>query len=332
VVNYTPTITGTPAPTVSYALTGATTGTGSGTGSGSAFNIGTTTITVTATNTCGTVSCSFTIAVADAQLPVINTQPTTRTVCAGQNATFSVTAVTSPNAGGPLSYQWQLWNGSAWVNVGGATASSYTVSGATVAMNTNTFRCVVTGLCTIVNSGAATLFVNPLPTISIAAVTLNALQPTQTTNVVATVNPTGGSFVWTRNGTNIGVSGPTVGPLTVDDLGTYLAVYTDLNGCQVTSSSLVISALASDNIWIYPNPNSGQFSVRYYNQTGESVTIKVFNALGQVVYQKATATGTPYSLTTITLPATAPNGVYVVKVLGASGKELAAKKIIVSKN
>ncbi len=331
-VNYTPTITGTPAPTVTYSFSGATTGAGSGTGSGSVFNIGATTVTVTATNICATVSCMFTITVLDGQLPVINTQPANRTVCAGQNATFSVVAVTSPNAGGPLSYQWQQWNGSAWVNVSGATASSFTVNAATVAMNTNTFRCVVTGLCTIVNSGAATLFVNPLPTISIAAITLNALQPTQSTNVVATVNPPGGSFVWTRNGTNIGVSGPTVGPLTVDNLGTYLAVYTDPNGCQVTSSSLVISALASDNIWIYPNPNSGQFSVRYYNQSGESVTINVFNALGQLVYQKATGTGTPYSLTTVTLPATAANGVYIVKVLGASGKELAAKKIIVEKN
>ncbi len=331
-VNYTPTITGTPAPTVTYSFSGATTGAGSGTGSGSVFNIGATTVTVTATNICATVSCMFTITVLDGQLPVINTQPANRTVCAGQNATFSVVAVTSPNAGGPLSYQWQQWNGSAWVNVSGATASSFTVNAATVAMNTNTFRCVVTGLCTIVNSGAATLFVNPLPTISIAAITLNALQPTQSTNVVATVNPPGGSFVWTRNGTNIGVSGPTVGPLTVDNLGTYLAVYTDPNGCQVTSSSLVISALASDNIWIYPNPNSGQFSVRYYNQSGESVTINVFNALGQLVYQKATGTGTPYSLTTVTLPATAANGVYIVKVLGASGKELAAKKIIVLEN
>jgi hypothetical protein len=301
--------------------------------SGFAFPIGPTTVTSTATDVCGnTSSCTFTVTVLDGQLPVITQQPTNRTVCVGANATFSLTAVTSPNTGGPLGYQWQQWNGSAWVNVSGATASSFTVSSTTLAMNTNTFRCVVTGLCTIINSGAATLFVNPLPTISIAAVTLNTLQPTQTTNVVATVNPAGGSFVWTRNGTNIGVSGPIVGPLTVDNLGTYLAVYTDPNGCQVTSSSLVISALASDNIWIYPNPNSGQFNVRYYNQSGESATIKVFNALGQLVYQKATATGTPYSLTTVTLPATIPNGVYEVKVLGASGKELAAKKIIVNKN
>ena len=300
--------------------------------SGFAFPIGSTTVTSTATDACGnSSSCTFTVTVLDGQLPVITAQPANRTVCVGANATFSLTAITSPNAGGPLSYQWQQWNGTAWVNVSGATASSFTVSSTTLAMNTNTFRCVVTGLCTTVNSGAATLFVNPLPTISIAAITLNALQPTQSTNVVATVNPPGGSFVWTRNGTNIGVSGPTVGPLTVDNLGTYLAVYTDPNGCQVTSSSLVISALASDNIWIYPNPNNGQFSVRYYNQSGESATIRVFNALGQVVYQKATATGAPYSLTTVTLPSAIPNGVYEVKVLGASGKELAAKKIIVQK-
>lgn len=71
VVNYTVTSTGSPAPTITYSLTGATTRTGSGTGSGGIFNVGVTTVTVTASNGSGTVNCSFTITVNDVQAPTI---------------------------------------------------------------------------------------------------------------------------------------------------------------------------------------------------------------------------------------------------------------------
>jgi len=71
VVNYTVAASGNPASTLTYSLTGATTGTGSGTGSGLAFNVGATTVTVTATNACGTDVCTFTVTVVDAQDPTI---------------------------------------------------------------------------------------------------------------------------------------------------------------------------------------------------------------------------------------------------------------------
>jgi subtilisin-like proprotein convertase family protein len=329
-VTYTPTVTGSPAPTLTYSLSGATTGSGSGSGSGLSFNVGVTTVTVTATNTCATASCSFTITVNDSQLPVITAQPVNRTVCVGQNASFSVTAVTSPSANGPLAYQWQQWNGSAWVNVTGATASTYTVNSATVAMNTNTFRVVVTGLCTTINSGAATLFVNPLPTITIDAVTHTGITPGQTTTLVATANPPGGNYLWRLNGGTVSSgTAATYGPLTVDNIGAYSVVYTDPNGCTSTSNTVNITGLASENVWIYPNPNNGQFTVRFYNQTNEKATIMVYDVLGQVMQQKVITTGITYSSTVVDLGPTAAAGVYIVKVVGTGGRELAAKRIIV---
>ncbi len=68
---YTVSASGLPAPALTYAFTGATTGSGNGTGSGSSFNKGITTVTVTATNPCGAPVCSFSITVADNQLPTI---------------------------------------------------------------------------------------------------------------------------------------------------------------------------------------------------------------------------------------------------------------------
>jgi hypothetical protein len=70
VVNYTAAATGSPAPTLSYTFSGATTGSGSGTGSGQSFNIGVTTVTISAASACGTVTCTFTVTVTDSEAPV----------------------------------------------------------------------------------------------------------------------------------------------------------------------------------------------------------------------------------------------------------------------
>jgi HYR domain/Secretion system C-terminal sorting domain len=299
--------------------------------SGTAFPIGTTTVTSTATDACGnSSSCTFTVTVLDGQLPVITSQPANRTVCVGANATFSLTAITSPNAGGPLSYQWQQWNGTAWVNISGATASSFTVNSTTLAMNTNTFRCVVTGLCTIVNSGAATLFVNPLPSISLNASSPPSLLPNQTTTITAAVNPSGGNFVWSLNGNAIaGVTGSVLGPLGVDNIGTYNTVYTDPNGCVITSINIIVSGQAGDILWIYPNPNQGQFQVRYFNQQNEALSLNIYNTAGQRIMQKNFTTTTAYTKIDIDLGNSFSEGVYIVEVINAAGRRVGAKQVIV---
>ncbi len=300
--------------------------------SGTAFPIGTTTVTSTATDACGnSSSCTFTVTVADAQLPVITAHPQNRTVCAGTNATFSVTAITSPSANGPLAYQWQQWNGSAWVNISGATASSFTVSNATVAMNTNTFRVVVTGLCSVVISNAATLYVNPAPTVVITATPPPSILPNQTTTLNATTFPPGsGTFSWFFNGSVIpGATTSSLGPLNINQLGTYRVVYTDGNGCVGTSANFDVTGALSNQIWVYPNPNFGQFQVRFYNLVNEPATVNVFNAAGQKVYQRSLITGiTTYTQIDIDLGLKA-NGMYIVQIVNGSGKQLAAKQIIV---
>jgi hypothetical protein len=275
-------------------------------------------------------NCSFTVTVLDGQLPVITAQPQNRTVCVGQNATFSVTAITSPSANGPLSYQWQSWNGSAWVNVAGATSSSFTVSNTTLNQNTNSYRVLVTGLCTTVPSGHATLYVNPIPSLSLTASPLTALLPNQTTTIKATVNPPGGTFVWSLNGSVIpGAAGPEYSPVTINGIGLYRAVYTDLNGCVSVTATITIGAQPSSNLWVYPNPNTGTFNVRFYNQSGETATLKVFNGLGQVVYTQSLPLGVAYSNITVNL-GNVPAGVYVVKIMNGTGGELAAKRIVVN--
>lgn len=88
-VNYTVTEAGIPAPVLSYAFAGATTGSGSGTGTGSTFNKGNTIVTVTATSICSPpATCSFTVTVTDNEKPQITcagpvTVNTTAGLCTG---------------------------------------------------------------------------------------------------------------------------------------------------------------------------------------------------------------------------------------------------------
>ena len=298
--------------------------------SGTAFKTGTTAVNIMATDACGNTSvCSFTITLLDAQMPLITTQPVNRSICEGANTSFTVTATTSPNAGGTLTYQWQQWNGSTWINIPGAITSLFSINNATLSQNNNRYRVAISGLCTVVYSPAVSLFVNPLPTVSLAANPLSSLLPAKQTTITATVNLPGGRFLWSRNGSLLNVTGPVLGPLTVDGTGSYQLAYTTVNGCTTTSSLLTIDATPSDNLWIYPNPSNGQFNVRFYNQTGETVTVIVYDMYGRQVHNQKLLTGTAYSNINIRLNSTVASGAYLVKVISESKKELAVKKIFV---
>ncbi|MCX6317834.1 MAG: T9SS type A sorting domain-containing protein, partial [Bacteroidetes bacterium] len=118
-------------------------------------------------------------------------------------------------------------------------------------------------------------------------------------------------------------------PVNINGIGLYRAVYTDLNGCVSAAATIAIGAQPSNNLWVYPNPNTGTFNVRFFNQTGEQVTLKVFNGLGQVVYTQSLPLGVAYSNITVNL-GNVPAGVYIVKIMNGTGAELAAKRIIVN--
>ncbi len=292
--------------------------------SGSLFAIGTTLVTVTATDVCGNAStCTFNVTVSDGQLPVISLQPANRTVCAGTNATFSVT---STNA---VSYQWQQYISGTWTNITGQISSSMTLNAVTHSMNTNTYRVNVIGLCTTVTSTAASLYVNPLPAISLAASIPPILLPGQTLTITATVSPGGGSFVWYKDNAVIsGATGSSLTGLTVTNIGTYRAEYTDLNGCRSTSADLIVSAQPSGNLYVYPNPSSGQFQVRFYNSANEQATISIYDQKGARVYSRVFNTTIPYTSLNVDISRLAA-GKYLVEVVNSAGRRIGAKWIVV---
>jgi Secretion system C-terminal sorting domain len=92
----------------------------------------------------------------------ISTHPLSSTVCNGYNTSFSVAATGTA----PLSYQWQVNAGAGFTNIsnGGvytnATTPTLSITGATTAINSYIYRCVVTNGCGTATSNSATLTVN----------------------------------------------------------------------------------------------------------------------------------------------------------------------------
>jgi len=134
-----------------------------------------------------TANVSFTINPGSG--PSVSSQPSNVNVCAGGNATYSVTAT------GVTNYQWQVSTtgcGGTFTNISGATAASYTASSVTAAMNGYAYQCVLTGQCGTTTTNCASLTVNVAPAIT--------AQPTD----MAVCSGSAASFSVTATGTGVG--------------------------------------------------------------------------------------------------------------------------------
>ncbi|WP_276132624.1 choice-of-anchor L domain-containing protein [Polluticoccus soli] len=97
--------TGTPAPALTYSMTGATTASGSGNGSGTQFNVGVTNVTITATNSCGSATCNFTVTIKDVTAPVFAGVPSNTTAsCESVPTPAIVTASDNCNGATAVNY------------------------------------------------------------------------------------------------------------------------------------------------------------------------------------------------------------------------------------
>ncbi|MCB9047761.1 MAG: choice-of-anchor J domain-containing protein, partial [Chitinophagales bacterium] len=280
-----------------------------------------------ATSICQSATTDVVVNVSQPVTGVVN--PSSTAVCVGSDASFSVSA-----SGGPLTYQWQVSTdaGVTWSNIAGATAATLNLTGVAQTMNNNRYRVVISaGPCGSVNSGSATLTVNGLPNVSISAGDLS-LAPGQTTTVTGTSSPAASNWVWTLNGQILAGNSNTQ-LVDVDGMGTYEATVTDVNGCVSTTNQLVIGAEASDKLWIYPNPNSGQFQVRLFYQSnyGEKRVVSIFNSRGQLVERKEfilSYNSAPYLRMDFDLSKHG-RGVYAVKVADVYDQKIVSGLVII---
>ncbi|MBS1510527.1 MAG: T9SS type A sorting domain-containing protein [Bacteroidetes bacterium] len=163
---------------------------------------------VNGTAPCGNVTSNSGILTVNTA-PVITTQPTATTnLCSGQNVTFSVIA-----NGTAITYQWQLStdNGTTWNNItnggvySGATAASLTITGATTAMNTYRYHCVISGTCTPAATTTSALL-NVYTPITVTTAPANAtICATGTTSFSVVVTGTSPVYQW-QESTNGGTT------------------------------------------------------------------------------------------------------------------------------
>jgi extracellular elastinolytic metalloproteinase len=216
------------------------------------------------------------------RLVTITGQPTNSTVCAGVNASFSVTATGSPN---PLSYKWQVStdNGVNFTDIAGQTSSTLTFA-TTTAMNGNRYRSIVTGACGFINSNAVILTVNSQAAAILTTLPSRICVSDSVMHLSAT--PVGG--VWSGTG----ISGNNFIPASTAT-GTFILTYTytGTGGCISTANiSAKVEdcpdrniALSNNALILYPNPNNGQFFMWVNSALYNHLGMKVYASNGQLV-------------------------------------------------
>jgi len=264
------------------------------------------------------------------QSPIVfTTQPANRTSC--QNGTVTFTAAAT---GTITTTQWQVSTngGTTWTDIGGATTTTLTLTNVQPSQNGYRYRLVLTNAgCGAVNSNAATLTVNPLPTVSLglSPAGQTQLRPGMLTTVTVSSTPAGASYQWFLNG----VAQPSItgASYAVDayHLGTYTVRVTDVNGCVSTTSGVTFTALPTSQLFVYPNPTSGAFYVTYYMpNVNTRVTLTVIDMMGRRLMERHEVTNAPYTRFDFTNSKLAA-GVYIIEFRNPGGQRLAAGQLVV---
>ncbi|MFL5754462.1 MAG: S8 family serine peptidase [Bacteroidia bacterium] len=232
-------------------IAGATTSTYSATTAGS-YNV-----IITNSNTCKDTSAVTTVSVYSSPTVTANSP----VICSGD--------VTTLNGGGALSYSWTggVIDGVAFSPSG---TQTYTVTG------TDANNCA--------NTAIATVTVNQLPLVTSSA------SPNDTICSGTTVSLSGSgasTYSWS-GGISDGIA------FSPSGTQTYTVTGSDANNCSNTAAITIEvqnctgiqqQANVASLVNIFPNPNTGTFTLSIDSQKEEMVTLELVDYLGQIVYK-----------------------------------------------
>ena len=208
------------------------------------------------------------------------------TVCVNDTVVISV-----PPINGAISYTWTLPSG--WQ--GSSDSSSITVvtgsGGGLVTVTANSACGSSTALSVNIPVHPA-----PIPTIIVIGNQLNTGTFT--------------AYQWCLNGNAI--TGATGQFYTFTQQGVYTVMVTDNNGCKATSPAFTtaVNELKEENaIQLYPNPNSGEFTIN----VPAKGTVQIYDMTGRLLQTQEIKKGS----TRITLPDALPAGLYLLRFIGS---------------
>ncbi|MDP1803217.1 MAG: T9SS type A sorting domain-containing protein [Bacteroidota bacterium] len=209
------------------------------------------------------------------------------TICSGQSFTM--------NPSGAISYTYS--SGSAIVTP--STSANYTVTGSDALSCTNT--------------AISSVSVNPNPTVA-AVSNASLICVGQTASLTANGATT---YLWNTSSTN------TVLAVTPSVTTSYTVTGTT-NGCSATFTiSQAVSpctginnnVAASSNVKLYPNPNTGEFTLELIN--GSTKTIELMDVTGRVILSETTSNDKiDVNITTLS------NGIYYVRIQSNNAVEV----------
>ncbi|HKR06231.1 MAG TPA: kelch repeat-containing protein [Bacteroidia bacterium] len=273
------------------------------------------------TNSCGAVTSSA-ISVTVNSLPSATITPVgPTTFCSGGSV------VLNAPSGANKTYQWK--KGANLIS--GVTSSSYTVT------TGGNYRVIVTNTvtgCSKTSNSATVVTVNALP-----AATITPQGPVTFCaggSVVLQANTGAGlTYKWKKGSSFI--SGATLSSYTATTGGNYRVQVTNSNGCSKVSGLVAVSVPCKEgesvtvgegesvfDVNVYPNPNSGEFTIKFSNKPISSIQIELTDEIGKVINRFETN-----DETIVIKESNLAKGIYCLTVRNKS--EVVKKKISVVK-
>ncbi len=241
--------------------------------------VGTYVVILSVTNECGTVTVSQTV--------VVQGTPPVPAIGANQNSgclPFSV-QFTDQSAGNPISWEWIFQSGTPATSTDQNPLVSYSAAGTydVTLKVTNIF-----GTATQVFPAYITVQAAPIPGFTFVA--------NQTTVSFTSTSQNGISYAWDFGDLNTSTAeNPTH---TYAAPGTYTVSLAVTNNCgtSILEQTIVITSGTAEAAWIqgfrlFPNPNTGSFTVEMNGSPQDEVEFILFNALGQQVKRETSDFG-----------------------------------------
>ena len=167
----------------------------------------------------------------------------------------------------------------------------------------------------------------------ITATPSTQLLPGQTVTLAAANAPgAGNTYSWFRNGIMItGQTGNSIS-VNIDGAGNYNLKIANALGCQSTSNAIIITGASSNKMFVYPNPSTGKFQVRYFTEANnlQPLQMAVYNSAGALIYSAKYTIFGNYTPMDVDLTRHG-HGFYHIKLLDVKGKVLSTETIMVHK-
>ncbi len=185
------------------------------------------------------------------------------------------------------------------------------------------------------------VFIGKKPSIHItAAPDTNVLSGTPVTFTATTTDCSNGTYQWKKNGVDItGATGSTWTSSTISNMDTITCALHCNDTCasvkDTISNMLVMHVFTSvkgassiRSVSLYPNPNSGAFTLSGFAVKDMDMQLQLVNMLGQVVWSRQYTTGAGSFSRQVTTGSLEP-GIYSLRIKTADGMEV--KQITISR-